>query len=582
MALPPFHSLKTIFAKKNIPMVRKIIFTACLFVWAATAASAQVVKKTITKTSTNFQQIAKPKLVVGIVIDQMRWDYLYRFNQLYTANGFKRLIGEGYSCDNTFIPYTPSYTAPGHTCIYTGSIPAIHGIVGNNWYDRSLHANVYCTDDSTVSTVGNNSDAGKMSPNNMWATTITDELRLSNNFKSKVIGISLKDRGAILPAGHSANAAYWYDDKGGKWITSSYYMPELPTWVKDFNTKDAVANYMSKDWNTLLPIDQYDLSTADDKPYENNIKGETTVTFPHHLAATGSSKYAAFRTTPFANTFTFDFAKQAIENEKLGSNNVTDFLTVSISSTDYIGHSFGPNSVEVEDTYLRLDKDIANFLKYLDETLGKGNYLTFLTADHGAAHIPAFLAEHKIPGGTFSDDAFAKQINQEVEAKFAIKNVVQSLQNYQVYLNYAEIEKQGKDKAAIVADVINFLKQKPYVINAFETDKIMLATIAEPQKSMMVNGYNPKRSGDIQFTFKPGYFDGGTKGTTHGLWNPYDAHIPLLFFGWNIPNGKTNRETYMTDIAATVAALLQVQMPNGCVGKVITEVALPVVANKAK
>jgi predicted AlkP superfamily pyrophosphatase or phosphodiesterase len=551
-------------------MMRKTFFLSFLLATTVFFVTAQSVKRSGAKMATQ-QQSMKPKLVVGLVIDQMRWDYLYRFNQLYTANGFKRLIGEGFSCDNTLIPYTPTYTAPGHTCIYTGSVPAIHGIVGNNWYDKTLNADVYCTDDSTVSTVGNNSNAGKMSPQNMWATTITDELRLSNNFKSKVIGISLKDRGAILPAGHSANAAYWYDDKGGKWISSTYYMSDLPLWVKDFNAKDEVASYMSKDWNTLLPIAQYDLSTADDKLYEGNINGESTVTFPHKLSAMGDKKYSSFRTTPYANTFTFDFAKKAIENEKLGSNTVPDFLTVSISSTDYIGHTFGPNSIEAEDTYLRLDKDIADFLQYLDQKIGKGNYLIFLTADHGVAHIPAFLAEHKIPGGTFSDNAFAKEINQEIEAKFGLKNIVQSVQNYQVYLNFKEIEKQGKDKAAIVNDVMNVIRQKPYIVNVFETEKIMQTTLPDPQKMMTTNGYNPKRSGDIQFTFKPGYFDGGTKGTTHGLWNPYDAHIPLLFYGWNVPHGKTNRTTYMTDISATVAAMLHIQMPNGCVGKVITE-----------
>jgi predicted AlkP superfamily pyrophosphatase or phosphodiesterase len=551
-------------------MLKRRLFICFILLFSVAAGLAQLNNTPVSNPAGG--KFSKPKLVVGIVIDQMRWDYLYRYNQLYSAGGFKRLMSEGFSCDNTFIPFTPTYTAPGHTCIYTGSVPAIHGIVSNNWYDKSRNANVYCTEDSLVKTVGNKSDAGKMSPENLWVTTITDELKLSNNFKSKVIGIALKDRGAILPAGHSANAAYWYDDKGGKWITSSYYMNNLPQWVKDFNAKDVVADYMSKEWNTLLPIDQYDLSTPDDEPYENPISGEAAVSFPHKLGIKGMGKYYSFRTTPFANTFTFDFAKKAIENEKLGSSAVTDFLAVSISSTDYIGHSFGPNSIETEDTYLRLDKDIADFLQYLDDKLGKGNYLTFLTADHGVAHIPGFLAEHKIPGGTFNDGDFAKEINAMAEEKYAVKNVVQSVQNYQVYLNFTEIEKQVKDKAALVNDVINLLKQKPFIINAFETEKIMQTAIPEPQKQMMTNGYNPKRSGDIQFTFKPGYFDGGSKGTTHGLWNPYDAHIPLLFFGWNIKQGNTNRETYMTDITATLAALLHIQMPNGCVGKVITEV----------
>ena len=520
--------------------------------------------------SNNKQQTTnqKPKLVVGLVIDQMRWDFLYRYKDLYSANGFKRLIKEGFTCENTMIPYTPTYTAPGHTCIYTGSVPAIHGIVGNNWYNRKKDTIMYCTDDDTAQTVGSNTKAGRMGPGNLWVTTITDELKLSNNFKSKVIGIALKDRGAILPAGHSANAAYWYDEKAGKFITSTHYMATLPQWVSNFNDKDLPAAYMGKDWNTLLPLSKYDLSTADDEPYENNIIGETTVVFPHKLSAITKEKYAAFKTTPYANTYTFDFAKAAIENEQLGKNTVTDFLAVSISSTDYIGHAFGPNSVEIEDTYLRLDKDIADLLTYLDAKLGKGNYLFFLTADHGVAHIPGFLKEHKMPGGNLSDDDIEAELDKAVEQKFSISKAIAKVMNYQVYLSDAAKEKQEDIKVFIIAA----LKKENAVADAVDLQKITTATLPEPQKSRLVNGYTPSRSGDIQFIFKPGYFDGGSKGTTHGLWNPYDAHIPLVFFGWNIPHGKTNKETYMTDISATIAAMLQIQMPSGCVGHVIGEV----------
>ncbi len=517
-----------------------------------------------------FSQPAKPKLVVGLVVDQMRWDYLYRYSSLYGTGGFKRLLKEGFSAENNFIPYMPTYTAPGHTCIYTGSVPAIHGIVGNNWYDKIAEKYVYCTDDSTVNTVGNTGKAGKMSPANMWTTTITDELRLSNNFKSKVIGIALKDRGAILPAGHSANAAYWYD--GGKWITSTHYMSALPEWVNNFNTDDFPGKYMAGDWNTLLPIVKYDLSTADDKAYENNIRGEKGVVFPHKLSAIDAKdKYEAFRTTPFANTFTLNFAKAAIENEALGKSGVTDFLAVSISSTDYIGHTFGPNSIEIEDTYLRLDKDIENFLIFLDTKLGKGNYTLFLSADHGVAHVPAFLNEHKIPAGTFEDGDLLKELNKTIEENFTVKNAVKTVMNYQIYLNNKNITDAGKTAGDIKEFIITALKEKDFIINAFELDEVMEAALPTPQRDMLMNGYNPKRSGDIQFTFKPGYFDGGIKGTTHGLWNPYDAHIPCVFFGWGVKPGKTNRETYMTDIAPTIAAMLQIQMPNGCVGKVITE-----------
>jgi len=521
----------------------------------------------------SFSQVSRPKLVVGLVIDQMRWDYLYRYNDLYGPDGFKRLLSQGFSCENTLIPYVPTYTAVGHTCVYSGSIPAITGIIGNNWFDQATGKTVYCTDDSTVKTVGSSSDAGKMSPANMWTTTVTDELRLSNNFKSKVIGIALKDRGAILPAGHSANAAYWYDDKAGKWITSSFYMQQLPNWVNGFNNLDLPSVYMSKDWNTLLPMAKYQQSTADDKSYESRIKGDSGVVFPHKLSTYGqANKYASFKTTPFANTFTFDFAKAAIENENLGRNTVADFIAISISSTDYIGHSFGPNSMETEDTYLRLDADIADFLGYLDKKLGAGNYLLFLTADHGVAHIPAFLKENRIPAGNMEDTVIAKELNAMIEAEYGISKVVRKVMNYQVYLDLETIQKAGKDEGMVKKSVIRALKQKPYIIAAFATDLLEQTTLPQPQKQMMINGYNPKRSGDIQFTYKPGFFDGGSKGTTHGLWNPYDSHIPLLWFGWKIRPGKTNRETYMTDIAPTVAAMLQIQMPNGSVGKVITEI----------
>lgn len=515
----------------------------------------------------NKTATGKPKLVVGLVIDQMRWDYLYRYSSLYGDQGFKRLLKEGFTCENTMIPYTPTYTAPGHTCIYTGSIPAIHGITSNGWYDRQTGKYVYCTDDSTVSAVGGSSKAGKMSPDNMWATSITDELRLSNNFKSKVIGIALKDRGAILPAGHSANAAYWYDDKTGKWISSTHYMEALPPWVNAFNDKDPVSKYMSADWNTLLPEFKYTASTIDNKPYEWPIKGLETVTFPHRLSAITKDKFEAFKTTPFANTYTLDFAKAAVENELLGKNTVPDFLAVSISSTDYIGHSFGPNSIEAEDTYLRLDKDIAGFLSFLDAKVGKGNYLFFLSADHGAAHVPAFLNDHKINGAGIDDEELEKNLNRKVEAKLGYKKAVEHVSSYQVYLQDS-LRNNEDVKEFIMAE----LKKEAYIQTAVDLTELAETTLPAVQKERITNGYTPGRSGDIQFIFKPGYFDGSSKGTTHGLWNPYDSHIPLLFFGTGIKPGKLYRETYMTDIAPTLAALLQIQMPSGCVGQVITEV----------
>ena len=524
--------------------------------------------------STNFvlaQQIQRPKLVIGIVIDQMRWDYLYRFNDRYSPDGFKRMLNQGYSCENTLIPYTPTYTGAGHSSIYTGSVPAINGIIGNFWYRKDLKRIWYCSEDTSVATVGSTSTAGKMSPRNMLTTTISDELRLATNFQSKTIGISLKDRGSILPAGHSANAAYWFDNASGGWITSTYYMNELPEWVKKFNDKKLPDLYLQQNWNTLYPINTYKQSTADDKDYESGISGEDN-TFPHQSSGITVNRYESFRQTPGGNTYTFDMSKAAVDAEKLGQRGVTDFLALSFSSTDYIGHAFGPNSIEIEDTYLRFDKDMAAFLKYLDAKIGKDQYLIFLTADHGVAHIPAFMKENKIPSGILDDAGVQKWMNEETEKKFGIKNAVESVINYQIYLDYAVVEQSKVDQEQLKKWMVNELKSHPAIMNAFDLHELPITTLPVNIKNMLINGYNQKLSGDIQFVFNPQWIDGWNKGTTHGSWNPYDSHIPLIWFGWKIKPGKTNRETYMTDIAPTIAAMLRIQMPNGSVGHVIEEV----------
>lgn len=517
------------------------------------------------------QPLSRPKLVVGVVVDQMRWDYLYRYYDRYGANGFRRLLREGFSCENAFIPYTPTYTAAGHTCVYTGSVPALHGIMGNNWYDREQKKVVYCTDDASVQTVGSTSVAGKMSPRNMWSTTVTDELRLATNFRNKTIAIALKDRGAILPGGHTANAAYWFDNANGAWISSTFYMQSLPDWVRKFNDRRLPDAYMGQNWNTLYPLATYLQSTADSTPYESRL-GNEDYTFPHQTSAISVNKYEVFRYTPMANTFTFEMAKAAVEAEKLGRSGQTDFLALSFSSTDYAGHSFGPNAVEVEDIYLRFDRDLAAFLAYLDQAVGKGQYLLFLTADHGAAHNPQFLRDRRIPSGTFEESAGRVKLNDTLNRVFNQPGLVQQVINYQVYLNDSLIQRTGLDRKTIKNTIIHFYMRQPGVTAAIDLAEAGTASLPQQLRSMLVNGYNQKLSGDVQVIFRPQWLETWRTGTTHGLWNPYDAHIPLLWFGWGIRPGKSNREVYMSDIAPTVAALLRIQMPNACIGKVVEEV----------
>ena len=489
------------------------------------------------------ENLQRPKLVVGIVIDQMRWDYLYRYYDRYAANGgFKRLLNQGFSCENTLIPYAPTVTAPGHTCIYTGSVPAIHGITGNLWWDNAMQREVYCTEDKTVQTVGSTTAAGLQSPRNLLVTTICDELKLATNFQSKVIGVAIKDRGGILPAGHTANAAYWYDAGNGNWISSTYYMTDLPQWAKDFNAKKLVDKYYDKGWSTLYPANTYTQSTADSKPYETTGFGNG---FPYDLKKFIGKTYSVISSTPYGNTLTLEMAKAALEGEKLGADAVTDFLAISFSSPDYIGHGFGPNSMEQEDDFLRLDQDLGELLSYLDAKVGQGQYTVFLSSDHGVAHVPGFMKENKLPAGSLNTGIVIEQMNQQLKEKYGQADIINLISNYQLSLNNKLIADSKLNRDEIVNWAVNFLAAQPSVARAFEISKMMETPLPAKIKEMLVNGYYPPRGGDIQIILQPGWLENfGSTGTTHGLWNPYDAHIPLLWYGWGINKGKTNRETY--------------------------------------
>jgi len=516
-------------------------------------------------------KLSRPKLVVGIVVDQMRWDYLYRYYDKYETGGFKRLLNEGFSCENTMLNYIPSITAIGHSSIFTGSVPAIHGIAGNDWIDPETGKSVYCTYDANEETVGASGTAGKMSPRNLLATTITDELRLATNFTSKVVGVSLKDRASILPAGHHPTAAFWMDDASGKFVTSTYYMAKLPDWVTAFNDTKPVDKLLENGWNTLLPIDQYAESTTDNVKWEGVLSGSTQPVFPYDVKKAYAANHGSLRQMPFGNSITLQFAQAAVNGYQLGQENTTDFLTINCASTDYAGHLTGPNSIEVEDVYLRLDRDLATFFSFLDKKIGKGNYLVFLTADHGGAHSEGFMEANKMPTGLLTNDIVAP-LNLLLKKQTGVDSLVWSDDNFQITFNKKIIKKNNLDFEKIKASTIDFLEQQKGIQFVADQDKIATTSIPEPIKTQMINGYNHSRSGSLVYIPEPAWLPGNcTKGTTHSLWNPYDTHIPLIFMGWKIPHGTLNRETYVTDISATVAALLHIQMPNGCIGKPIAE-----------
>lgn len=391
--------------------------------------------------------------------------------------------------------------------------------------------------------------------------------------KSKVIGVALKDRSAIMPAGHTANAAYWYDGSVGGFITSTYYMKELPAWVQEFNKQGLAAKYLSQPWNTLLPIDQYTESLPDDNKYETLAKGETKSVFPHNLPELMKSNggLGLIRSTPFGNSLTKDFAIATLKNENLGKGAATDFLAISFSSPDYIGHTYGPNSVEQEDDYIRLDKDLAELLKALEMQVGKNNLLVFLTADHAAPEVPAYLTDLKVPSGYVDEKKLADSLKHYLKRNYG-DTLVLSYSNQQVFLDHAVMDQKKLMVQQVEEDVAEFLQRMDPVSEVITAHTMNNTQFTEGPRYLMQKGFNATRSGDVLVNYRPAYIDYMPTGTTHGSPYSYDTHVPLIFYGWNIKQGSSSDWVNITDVAPTLSMLLNVQFPNGCSGKPIPAV----------
>lgn len=519
----------------------------------------------------------KPKLIVGIVVDQMRYDYLIRFADKYGENGFKRLLKEGFSLENAHYNYIPTYTAVGHTSIYTGTTPMNHGIISNTWYDKYLKKSVYCVDDTNYKTVGNDGEGGQKSPYRMQTTTMTDQLRLAQNMNGKSIGIAIKDRSAILPAGHTATSAYWYDGGSkGEWISSSFYMNDLPKWVQDFNKSGKADAYLSKPWETLYDIKTYTESIEDNNAFEENFKGQDTPVFPHNIPELRSknNNYSILKSIPAGNDFTTDFAKEAIINENLGKGDYTDFIAISYSSTDYVGHQFGVASKEIQDTYLRFDQDLAEFLTFLDTEVGKDNYTLFLTADHAAVQVPSYLKSVRIPAHYFSTKKLNQYLNEVTKKHFKSDKLINNISNYQIFLNHEMIEKLRLDANDVANKLVDASINFKGVYKAVTGKTMQSTTFENGILNSLQNGYNQKFSGDVLLvpypSTLPSYYD--SKGTSHGSGYSYDTHIPIIFYGNGIKQGSSKKKYEIVDIAPTISNLLQIEFPNGNTGKIIEEV----------
>lgn len=510
---------------------------------------------------------SQPRLVVGIVVDQMRYDYIDKYWNKFSPDGFRRLVQEGYNCKNTNYNYVPTFTGPGHASIYTGATPSVHGIVSNEWIDKTTGKRVYCAYDDSTTSVGGTAKAGKMSPKPLLTTTIGEELKKVDP-QSKVIGIALKDRGAVLPAGHHANAAYWFDASNGNWITSSYYMKELPAWVNDFNKRELAKKYLSQSWTTLFPIEQYTESDADDNDCEEPLKGTFRPVFPYDLPflMKQNGGVGLIRSTPFGNSFTKDFALETIRQEKLGKDAVPDLLCVSFSSTDYIGHQFGPQSVEVEDCYLRLDKDLGELLRFLDEWVGKDNVLVFLTSDHGANEAVPCLRKKNIPAGILHEKQASDLLKKFISDTY--KDTIRLIVNdFDVYLDRKKIESKGLNWTDVKNKTALYLRGINGIVDAVTSDEVQAGIFSSPGDSIRFKvkaGFYPGRSGDVIFVLKPGWLEGYERGTSHGSPYWYDTHVPLLWWGHSVKPGSSEETLTITQIAPTVSQILKVPVPNGC------------------
>ncbi len=524
-----------------------------------------------------------PRLVVGIVVDQMRTDQIYRYWHNFGDDGFKRLVNGGAFLRDAHFNYAPTLTGPGHASIYTGTTPAHHGIIGNNMYVRETGAGLYCAQDDRALCIGDEAHAGKRSPSNLLSSTIADELERITARRSKTIGIAWKDRGSILPIGRTGDVAYWGGEGvSGNWVTSDWYLSELPQWVQDFNARNLATEYLGRKWELALPLDRYTQVLPDDNPYEIPVPGAQSATLPldlQELFVALEKNTALMRYVPWGNTITTDLVLEALKHEQLGMDEITDMLCISYSAPDELGHLMGLRALEMEDMYIRLDREIARLLKALDAQVGVGGYTLFITGDHGASDVPALLKEFKASAGYINSDAITSNLEADLSRSFGAGKWVRRIINEQVYLNDSLIAALELDPAIVQSQAAVTLMRDPGVALALTATDLQRQNYTDMVRGNVQRGYMPQRSGDVCFVLRPGHIDPQTwargHGTEHGSpWN-YDTHVPIIFYGQGIQPGEVLRRTSITDIAPTIAMLVGMTMPDASTGNVVVEVIAP-------
>ncbi|MCD4793344.1 MAG: alkaline phosphatase family protein [Bacteroidales bacterium] len=512
----------------------------------------------------------KPKLIVSIFVEGMRYDYLYKYWDYFTKGGFKALVSEGMFYKNAEYNYLYTKSSSAYATFVTGANPSQHGIVNDYRYLRLSNKKEYCIYDKNSKPLGSSDYNDKSSPASLLASTFSDELRLSNYKQSKVISISPKDYAAVLPAGHLGNAAYWLDKETGNWMSSSYYFSELPEWVNRFNNKKFPDIYLSKIWNTYLPVEKYDKSLADNNSFETGYLGGHT-TFPYDLIEikADAETYDILNYTPFGNTYTKDFAVSAIVNEELGSDKYCDYLNVSFTANYNITKKFSIRSVEIADAYIRLDRDIEHFLNFINDYVGIENTVIILSSDRGSTDSPKLLKSINMPGGYFKDKNAETLLQSFLRAIYHTDNLIEYFDGSYLYLNRNKIEDENFDLNEIQRKISDFLVNFTGVANSVTSADLESRNYTSGMLMRAQNSYHKKRSGDISVILEPGYIPGSDKNYGSGYRNY--THVPLIFYGWKIKAGESYEPVSMTDVAPTLARFLQIAYPNASTGKVLKE-----------
>ncbi len=528
----------------------------------------------------------KPRLVVGIVVEQMRYDYLNRFWKQLGNNGFKRLVREGASFENAYHNTFFTQSSSGHASLSTGTTPSVHGIIGDRWYNDLLNKESGSTDDDSKKSVGGASYAnGQMSPKNLLTTTFSDQLKLQSQLRSKVVGIALDASSAILSTGHTADAAYWFDDASGSWITSSYYTSNLPEWVNTFNNRKFPSEYLKQSWNTLLSISDYEnciqgtnnfapgIAGKKSFPYDFEEMSKSSTRLLGNLVGTRSDlEYALLRWSPSGNTLTKDFAIAAIEGMSMGKDEIPDFLSISFSATENIGTAFGPSSMELMDTYLRLDRDLAHLLQFIDSAIGKENVLIYLTSDHGTPEIPEYQASAKIPVGNFNYLSAVSLLKSYLNLTYGEADWVKGYYQQQLYLNRPLIEERKLPLDEVQKTVARFMIQFSGVAHVMTASTLENNQFTDGIFGAMQRGFNQKRSGDVLINLMPGWAEKGESLRSSSSPYAYDTHVPLILYGWKIAPVSIARKVEITALASTLSSLLGVPAPDACMSQPLEEV----------